>query len=390
MTTSNAGSDEDEAIGQSKNSMKDPKARDHPRLGLAPGVEARSSDPKARDRPRLGLAKGVEPRSSHPSRNQEKIVGIKRTMNRTPRKDRRSKPKEETSTDPIHPSELRVGDTPGAFPVGGENDDETSGHERNINSESMPSGEEVVVAEIAPDRYGEIEAAYLQGVHEASEQIRRDGPVAAIAAVVDEGSRKRALLCLGIGIVVLAAVVVAVVVALLPETPSPTVPSNTTVSPSLAPSSEPTSMRQADAVSILGDILVQGEALDWLIDRDTWVPPPDSNETFLMWTQRYALSAIYYSTDTGTGWYDGDNWLSSMSVCEAWYGVECDSEERVVAVRLGKFFHSPHILCVTFIVAKAKSVSSGCTYSKGDNRLVGELPAEIQHLSFLTDLNLGA
>ena len=89
---------------------------------------------------------------------------------------------------------------------------------------------------------------------------------------------------------------------------------------------------------------------DWLqaifdIDGPT-CPPPKS-------VDRDALVAFYEATD-GPRWHDNTNWLSDRHV-EEWHGVTTDDDGRVVDITLD------------------------------ENRLTGEIPAQLGSLSELTE-----
>ncbi|KAL3936908.1 MAG: hypothetical protein SGBAC_007877 [Bacillariaceae sp.] len=96
--------------------------------------------------------------------------------------------------------------------------------------------------------------------------------------------------------------------------------------------------RKAAIESSLGHGLIpyNEEALEWLINKDHWVPPIDEEKPQELWRERYAMAALYFSTD-GDKWLDPGNYLSPESVC-AWSGfghdieIWCDANNRVLGV----------------------------------------------------------
>ena len=72
-------------------------------------------------------------------------------------------------------------------------------------------------------------------------------------------------------------------------------------------------------------------------------------------SDRAALAALYDATG-GSSWLDSSNWLSDLAL-DDWYGVTTDDQGRVVALDLS------------------------------DNRLSGEIPAELGRLSRLLNPN---
>ena len=103
------------------------------------------------------------------------------------------------------------------------------------------------------------------------------------------------------------------------------------VIPTAAPSSEPVSTVTPDAA-------------------------PTVTSTTSPLSDRAALVALYHSTD-GDNWTDNSNWLSDRPLDE-WHGVDIDSDGRVTGLALV------------------------------ENRLIGEIPAEIGKLSNLLKLDL--
>lgn len=51
-------------------------------------------------------------------------------------------------------------------------------------------------------------------------------------------------------------------------------------------------------------------------------------------TQRYVLSVFYYATN-GPLWA-ANNWLSGSECTDAWTGIKCDSQDRVLSLRFGE------------------------------------------------------
>ena len=96
--------------------------------------------------------------------------------------------------------------------------------------------------------------------------------------------------------------------------------------------------RKADILEIPQDISgdiskdsPQDKALSWLMS-DAETNACDGVEPVV---QRYALALLYYSTN-GSSWDNASGWLSSFSVCTAWYGVVCEGGD-VVAINLRKY-----------------------------------------------------
>lgn len=146
-----------------------------------------------------------------------------------------------------------------------------------------------------------------------------------------------------------------------PTPPTPTVRpgSAPTFAPIPTATMAPTDRRTGLISRILAmdDLSIDQNALDWLVDTDTWYPIPfnDIDKDVALMLERYALAALSMNTSGERWWINHNGWLSTTtSVCN-WYGIEC-LQQHVVKLELL------------------------------DNGLVGSLPAEMQYLPELESL----
>ena len=133
---------------------------------------------------------------------------------------------------------------------------------------------------------------------------------------------------------------------------SPTMSSsNPTLSlfPSVAPSSLPTvyncsseAAREKDVKSILEPIIgpsccddlsfEEFFALMWVFSD---VISNTCNDTGATIKERYTLALMYFSMG-GDEWENASNWMGSEHHCTSWYGVSCDSENRVDEISMNE------------------------------------------------------
>jgi hypothetical protein len=125
------------------------------------------------------------------------------------------------------------------------------------------------------------------------------------------------------------------------DTPSeaPITPTDT---PTLSPNTVCRSKTRSDAFfSILEDVTSpdllnnpstpQGFAYDFLVNVDPAMVDPCTYPTV---EQRYALVSLFSSTD-GPDWTIPTGWLTAANECD-WYGVECNANDLVTGLFLGK------------------------------------------------------
>jgi len=133
--------------------------------------------------------------------------------------------------------------------------------------------------------------------------------------------------------------------------PQPTTPSPT-VSP--APTGAPTTRRDGMFQKLFDDHgPLWEDAIKWLSETDLY-----ESQNVSELKERYALAALFYRTSGARLWNFKQDWLSSNSVCDGWYGVSCNSQGKVTKIE--------------FV----------------DNSLVGSLPSEIGMLTALTYLKI--
>ena len=122
-------------------------------------------------------------------------------------------------------------------------------------------------------------------------------------------------------------------------------------------------------------------------------------------TDREALVALYNATD-GRNWFRNDNWLSDKPIKE-WAGARTDDAGRVVALtltqnrligempaELGNLANLTHLFLADNLLsgeipAELGNLSNLTHLFLADNLLSGEIPAELGNLSNLTHLVLG-
>ena len=124
------------------------------------------------------------------------------------------------------------------------------------------------------------------------------------------------------------------------------------------------SVRAREIVSTISDPSLlddpstpQARAHEWTMKDgviQTHPDPASQNETI---TQKYTLAVFYYSTD-GDNWFRANDWLTSTSECDGWYGITCDHTGRIASLQLN------------------------------DNNLAGNLPDELFSLTGLQHVDL--
>jgi hypothetical protein len=96
--------------------------------------------------------------------------------------------------------------------------------------------------------------------------------------------------------------------------------------------------RKADILEIVNSVSgpisknsPQDLAVRWLMD-DTGTNTCNDNVEVI---ERYTLATFYFSTN-GDLWLNKNGWLSSFGVCEAWNGIICNQDDRVIEINLRK------------------------------------------------------
>lgn len=106
--------------------------------------------------------------------------------------------------------------------------------------------------------------------------------------------------------------------------------------------------------------------------------------------QRYAIAALYYSTN-GAGWNNNDGWLSTSHEC-TWYWDDvfestnisaCDGDDRLLSLALYANNVSGSLPAEVELLTELREVYFG------DNSIAGSLPSEIAKLTHLTQITLG-
>ena len=110
-------------------------------------------------------------------------------------------------------------------------------------------------------------------------------------------------------------------------------------------------------------------------------PAPTARPATPATDDRAALVALYEATD-GANWTSNDNWLSDRPIGE-WYGVTTDRNGRVTELLLGDNRLSGEI------PAELGNLASLELLALQDNQLSGEIPAELGNLANLRGLGLG-
>ena len=101
----------------------------------------------------------------------------------------------------------------------------------------------------------------------------------------------------------------------------------------------------------------QGSALEWLITYDEFIKCPESEYDIDIFKERYILAIFYFATGGEFSWINCgrslsdaradedvclsgqyDRFLSSQLNHCRWYGITCNSDDRVIGVKLGKCF----------------------------------------------------
>merc|ERR1711971_851435 len=121
----------------------------------------------------------------------------------------------------------------------------------------------------------------------------------------------------------------------------------------------------------------QAMAKDWIITKDKLFLCPDDKSLI----QRYALAALYYSTD-GDTWSDNRDFLSAEDECK-WRGVSCNT----LTGELNGIDLAGNELGGE-IPAEIIAFSSMKALQLGNNNIVGKIPIGIYNITSLVDLDL--
>jgi hypothetical protein len=93
----------------------------------------------------------------------------------------------------------------------------------------------------------------------------------------------------------------------------------------------------------------QSLALDWLANNGTMMLDLDLDLPRVILVERYVLAVLYFAT-SAEGGLDVLNFLSASSVCD-WHvggrGVDCNEDDLVVALHLGKSKHEEVIVLIS-------------------------------------------
>jgi len=136
----------------------------------------------------------------------------------------------------------------------------------------------------------------------------------------------------------------------------------------------------------------QNKALSALQTSSSSFDPNDPGDQFEI-LQRYALNTLFFSTD-GDNWESNNFWTSANNPCGtknesdeiegAWFGVECDSELRVVE----KVTLDDNALRGT-IPSEIRGLSRLNRLEISNNQLSGPLSESIGELTNLSVLDIG-
>ena len=125
----------------------------------------------------------------------------------------------------------------------------------------------------------------------------------------------------------------------------------------------------------------QNFAFKYVSNLDELQVPTVDPELHYRLRQRYALSAMFYSTNGGN-WTKSTKWLSNTGECD-WYGIVCTDKYKVQQVLLGTNNLSGEI--VPEIGMLGHSVLK---LVLDHNKLVGTVPMELHHLKEVLQLEL--
>lgn len=140
----------------------------------------------------------------------------------------------------------------------------------------------------------------------------------------------------------------------------------------------------------------QYKAYDWLLSKD------GGNVSLLktsydVLVERYVISVLYFAAE-GEGWREQHEFMTPDSVC-TWhanqtdgtqFGIECDDNFNVYAIRLGEYTFVFVLFFLLLIVFESSHPLSSISYkiATADNNLVGTIPSEIVYLNELQVLSL--
>ncbi len=254
---------------------------------------------------------------------------------------------------PVRPPTPRSSTVPGAFRVGGlnDNDDYTATTQTtatdNVVSTNPEPTDPVVTATLVENREEEMEEQ-LQDYEQQLEQIRK-APRAQV--ITSDGRRKWIMIAVVIMALLIVGVTIGTVIPLIskrnpvyptpPPTPSPTIPPPQGLIDLLS------FISSDGGVALQTNSTPQNNALNWLAGNA--ILDSYSNETKI---QRYVLATLYYSTN-GDGWKKKTGWLDNGDECDWWNTADVQFCINSSVVELALYY----------------------------NNLVGTIPAELALLS---------
>jgi hypothetical protein len=192
--------------------------------------------------------------------------------------------------------------------------------------------------------------------------------------------RKKARLYLAVAFVLAAAIIAAVVVSVRKNNEV-----EPTGAPTMAPTMAPTS-RVSEIQAVVEDAFgpvpsdpssPQMMAISWLADEDETITFPlelDEHDEYGFFYDRYSCVVLAFSTGYET-WIENSGWLdTSISVCDGWYGLACNDDDRVSVLDLSLQNMTGPIPSELGIM---ESLDFVFMFS---NKLTGTLPAELGNL----------
>jgi len=152
--------------------------------------------------------------------------------------------------------------------------------------------------------------------------------------------------------------------------------------------------------------LLQGQAMDWLSDEDSWLPSVSSgdDESSVIWLERYIAAILFFSLN-GESLRDNNFWVSSHSVCD-WIGIQCNTDGQVLEIILYNDSLSGNIPSELGMLTQMTSFKAEYNQISGNipthlgilsqlqtidvsyNQLSGEIPTELGRLNRLVNLIL--
>ncbi|CAJ1929086.1 unnamed protein product [Cylindrotheca closterium] len=184
-----------------------------------------------------------------------------------------------------------------------------------------------------------------------------------------------------------------------------------TTSPSVVPSQSPSTVADARRAMIEGILSDHApfdqQAMSWLAETDTWQPDADDPNSNYMWLERYALVALYYSTN-GDNWTYNAKWLSAEPVCNWTFvhsflyntcpgplgslvlvGNNLQGSLPGVITKLSRLYYFMlQNNAITGTIPEIAENSSMYAFHLGLNQLSGTIPESIGNLGSLTNLAL--